>query len=119
MIKLLIITCVIFTKTLNYDLKAMVVFARHGSRNGLHIKNNPFILNGNGIRMNYILGDYMRQTYEGFFDKQFSLIDNQIISSDSTRNLVSTAAFFNGLYPLGSLDSNINVDPKFYNPPWD
>ena len=117
----LLLICFITTMMQCREIKMLAVLTRHGARNSYSILENPGThgeITQNGIRMSYLLGKYLRQSYSNFFPSKFNYNDNSILASSTSRTQLSAQATMLGVYDFGSLSEEIKVDQKYFLPEW-
>lgn len=69
----------------------LTVLTRHGARYP-ETHTDPSLksqLTNNGQRQLYLLGKYIRKTYENFFPKKYTYSDNRVLASGTDRTIVS------------------------------
>jgi len=93
-------------------LKKVQVLYRHGDRSPLKsYPNDPYNdetkywpkgpgqLTEIGKDQQYDLGQFLRQRYDGFMDKEYDMDEIHVLSSDTDRSLMSAEANLAGFYP--------------------
>ena len=69
----------------------LTVLTRHGARYS-ETHTDPSLnsqLTNNGQRQLYLLGKYIRKTYEDFFPKKYTYSENRVLASGTDRTIVS------------------------------
>ena len=103
------------------ETKMVMVFARHGSRYSDIESVEPSKrsqLTGNGMRMEYQLGRYIKEKFDGFLPKKFDNRRSYVIASGIDRTRQSAQSLMLGIYDFGSLSDPIEVDRKYVIPEW-
>lgn len=103
------------------ETKMLMVFARHGARYSSIDSVEPAKrgqLTGNGMRMEYQLGRFIKEKFEGFLPKKFDNRRSYVIASGMDRTRQSAQSLMLGIYDFGSLPDPIEVDRKYVIPEW-
>ena len=78
----------LLSATLLSQKELLLVLMRHGPRTGSRSEkdqNKKGRLTGNGLRMCYLNGVYIRKNYKRLFEDGYSPENNKVISSSSLR----------------------------------
>ena len=119
--KILIILFVVLLSEIKTkkDTKALLILARHGIRESSSYLIDPnlsSLITPNGQRMLYLNdGKYIRKNYNDFMSKKLRKF---FLSSSESRNLISSNAFYLGLYDLNSYTEELKNDEKYFTPEW-
>jgi hypothetical protein len=111
----------------NKEIKFVFEFLRHGARPpsyGLNSTNQDLFgetwTSGSGVltpvgkRQLYLTGYSARQRYSQFLNKVFNISEIQVLSSNTSRTIMSAYSHLNGLFPVLESSAQIN---KRSNPP--
>lgn len=116
--KVLIISlCCVGSALAESEVKSVVVLARHGSRwSFLDEKSGE--LTQNGLRMAYLQGKYLRESYPKVFSSRFRMKEHKLFASAASRTIQSGLALMQGLFDFGSASEKVKSAKQFVFPPW-
>lgn len=103
------------------DTKMVLLFARHGARYSDSQSVEPSKRGqqtGNGLRMGYQLGRYMKDKFATFLPKKMDNRRVYVVASGMDRTRQFAQALMLGVYDFGSLNDPIEVDEKYVIPEW-
>lgn len=104
-----------------YETKFLMILARHGAHDN-HL--NPLgsskkdQLTGNGLRMGYQLGRYLREMYDDFLPEKMNSRRTYVVSSGVDRTKQFAQAMMLGIFDFGSLPVQENVEERYKVPEW-
>lgn len=114
---LLISLCCLGAALAEGEVKSVVVLARHGARWSFS-DEKAGEMTQNGLRMAYLQGQYLRQSYPKVFSSRFRMKEHRLFSSATNRTVQSGLALLQGLFDFGSAPEKVKSPRKFVLPPW-